>query len=105
MAFQTFNMYVKPFRIKVASGIFQQVMDTMLSRLEFVTAYLDDIFIKSGNKEEHSQHVLEVSKRINEYGFKLKDEKCIFFLTKIKYLGQIIDENGRKLNPTKREGY
>lgn len=43
----------------VAPGSFQQVMNTMLSGLEFATAYLDDFFfIKSKNKE-HRHHVLE----------------------------------------------
>ena len=34
--------------------------------------------------------------KIDEYGFKLGSEKCEFFMKQIKYLGQIIDENGRR---------
>eukprot|EP00106_Octopus_bimaculoides_P020916 XP_014788358.1 PREDICTED: uncharacterized protein K02A2.6-like [Octopus bimaculoides] len=36
-----------PFGIKVAPGIFQQVMDTMLAGSDFAIAYLDSILIKS----------------------------------------------------------
>ena len=71
--------------------LFQQITDTMLAVLNFATAYLDDILIKSENLEEHKTHVKEVFKRIQEYGFKLGLEKCEFYMNKIKYLGQIID--------------
>ena len=36
-----------PFGVKVMPAIFQQVMDTMLSGLDFAVAYLDDILMKS----------------------------------------------------------
>ena len=30
-------------------------------------------------------------------------EKCVFFLSKIKYLGQVIDEKGRTLDPNRAD--
>ena len=59
----------------------------MLADLDFATAYLDYILIKSKNWEDHAKHVTEVFKRIKEFGFKLSMEKCEYFLSKIKYLG------------------
>ena len=82
------------FGIKVAPAIFQQVIYTMLSGFDFSIGYLDDILMKSETTEQHRKHVFQEFKRINEYGFTLKDTKCEFFLNKIKYLGQIIDKNG-----------
>ena len=35
-----------PFGLKVGPSLFQQIMDTMLSGLEYTMAYLDDIVIK-----------------------------------------------------------
>ena len=92
-----------PFGVKVAPSIFQQVMDTMLAGLDFAIAYLDDILIKSENNKQHCEHVREVFKRIDEYGFKLSSEKCEFFMTQVKYLGQIINENGRQPDPERAE--
>ena len=43
------------FRVKVAPGIFQQIMDTMLSRLDFAVAYLDDILTYHDNIEQHKK--------------------------------------------------
>ena len=91
------------FGLKVAPSLFQQIMDTMLSGLEYAMAYLDDILIKSKNFEEHKSHVREVFKRIEKYGFKVRLEKCKFCMNKIEYLGQIIDHEGRRPNP-KRTG-
>ena len=39
------------FRIKISPAIFQQVMDMMLSGLEFAVTYLEDIMLKSENAE------------------------------------------------------
>ncbi|XP_029643530.2 uncharacterized protein K02A2.6-like [Octopus sinensis] len=83
-----------PFGVKVALAIFQQVMDTMLADCEFAVPYLDDILIKRESREQNIEHIEEVFKQINDYGFKVSEDKCEFFLTKIKYLGQFIDENG-----------
>ena len=43
---------------------------------DIATAYLDDILIKSKNQEDHARHVIEVLKKIKEFGFKFSMEKC-----------------------------
>ena len=68
----------------------------MLSGLDFAVAYLDDILIKGENAEENKKNIFEVFRRIQSYGFKLKFEKCEFFMNKIKYLGQIIEQHSRR---------
>ena len=67
----------------------------MLSDLEFVVAYLDDILMNSQNVE-NKENVHKVFSRIQVYGFKLKESKCDFFMEKINYLGHIIDKDGRR---------
>ena len=85
-----------PFGIKVAQAIFQEVMDTMLDGLDFAIAYLDDINIISKSKERHRENVRRLFSRIQEFGFKVKEEKCEFFFEEIKYLCHIIDKDGRR---------
>ena len=72
-----------PFEAKVAPAIFQQVMDTMLSGLEFAITYLDDILMNSQSAEPHKAHVYKVFKRIQDYGFKQKDGKNENILAKL----------------------
>ena len=77
-------------------------MDTMLADLNFATAYLYNILIKTKN-QDHAKHVLEVFKKIKKFCFKLTLEKCEFFLSKIKYLRQVINEKGRTPDPNRTD--
>ncbi|KAA3677466.1 uncharacterized protein DEA37_0014526 [Paragonimus westermani] len=90
-----------PFGVKCAPAIFQQIMDTMLNCLAFAVSYMDDIIIVSPSPDEHKTHLEQVFNRIHEYGFTLRKQKCEFFLPQIKYLGFIVDCNGRRPDPAK----
>ncbi|EFO91976.1 hypothetical protein CRE_11440 [Caenorhabditis remanei] len=90
-----------PFGVKSAPGIFQQIMDTMLNGLEGVSTYLDDIIICGSTIEEHNERVFKVFGRIQEYGFRIKMEKCSFLMEEIKFLGFIINKQGRRPDPEK----
>ena len=52
------------FGIKVAPAIFQQMIDTMLTGLDFSIGYLDDSLMKSETIEQHRKHVFQVFERI-----------------------------------------
>ena len=52
-----------PFGVKVASNIFQQRLDAMLPGLDFSVAYLDDLLIRSKNRNEHAEHREQVFAR------------------------------------------
>eukprot|EP00106_Octopus_bimaculoides_P019506 XP_014786948.1 PREDICTED: uncharacterized protein K02A2.6-like [Octopus bimaculoides] len=84
-----------PFGLKMASAIFQQIMDTLLANCEFAIPYLDDILTKSNSHEQHVEHIKAVFEKIKVFGFTLSEEKCKFSLPQIKYLGQIIGKSGR----------
>ena len=59
-----------PFVLNVASSLFQQVMDTMLAGLEFTTAYLDEIQLRSENNELCKKHIKAVFQKIDEARFR-----------------------------------
>ena len=90
-----------PFGVKCAPAIFQQIMDTMLSGLTNAMAYLDDIIVVSSSKQEHLRHLELVFERIHSFGFKLRPEKCSFMMPSVRYLGSIIDQEGRRPDPDK----
>ena len=46
---------------------------------------------------------LKCLKKNKRIWFKLSMEKCEFFLLKIKYLGQVIDEKGRTPDPNRAD--
>ena len=74
-------------------------MDTMLGDLGYATAYLDDILVTSKTTADHRNHIINVFEKLQEYGFKVKEAKCDFFLSEIKYLGHIINRDGLRPDP------
>ena len=74
-------------------------MDTMLSDLEYATAYLDDILVTSKTTAEHLNHIINVFEKLQEYRFKVSEANCDFFLPEIKFLVHIINRNGRRPDP------
>ena len=76
-------------------------MDTMLSGLDFAVAYLDDILLKSKNPEERKKKCFPGFQKDSGLLIQAERWKCEVFMNKIKYLEQIIDENGRKPDPAR----
>lgn len=76
-------------------------MDAMTSGLEGTMAYLDDIIVTGKSVEEHKRGVVAVLKRLQDFGFRVRLEKCAFLQREIKYLGFGISAKGRQLDPTK----
>lgn len=89
--------------VKSAPGAFQQLMNGMIADLEGVESFLDDIIVFSKTEVEHHQRLEALFKRLEEYGFHLREEKCSVLQREIKYLGHIVDENGLRPDPSKIE--
>ncbi|EYC31243.1 hypothetical protein Y032_0004g2046 [Ancylostoma ceylanicum] len=89
------------FGVKSAPGIFQQIIDSMIAGLNGVAAYLDEIIVTGRNMEEHRQNLEALFERIHTYGFRVRIEKCTFMMSEIRYLGDIIDKDGRRPDPEK----
>ena len=88
-----------PFGVKTAPAIFQQMMDTMLTGISGAAAYLDDIIIMGTDAKDLIKKLDAVLARIADYGLRLRADKCDFFMERVKYLGFIIDKNGRQPDP------
>ena len=69
-------------------------MDNILQGLPGVICYLDDVLITGKTDEEHLANIEAVFARLEEYGIRLKLNKCAFMKESVQYLGHIIDRNG-----------
>ncbi|XP_055689215.1 uncharacterized protein K02A2.6-like [Lutzomyia longipalpis] len=89
--------------IRSAPGIFQEIVERMLQGIPGVISYFDDICVASENSEDHYATLKLVFKRLEEFNFKVRLEKCKFFADSIKFLGIITDKNGLHPDPEKTE--
>ncbi|KAL6455395.1 hypothetical protein MHYP_G00361710 [Metynnis hypsauchen] len=90
-----------PFGITSAPALFQRAMDQILSGLPGVQCYLDDILVTGRNDTEHLNNLDRALGRLEEYGLRVRKDKCDFFKSSVEYLGHVIDSDGLHTAPSK----
>ena len=84
-----------PMGINCAPDIFQAKMNNLMSGLEYVKTYLDDLLILSnGTFEDHLSKVGTVLQRLSSAGLKVHRKKSIFGNSSVDYLGYVITREG-----------
>nr|GEV28778.1 putative reverse transcriptase domain-containing protein [Tanacetum cinerariifolium] len=92
-----------PFGLTNAPAVFMDLMNRVCKSYldKFVIVFIDDILIYSKNKQEHEEHlklILELLKREQLYA---KFSKCEFWISKVQFLGHVIDSQGIHVDPAK----
>lgn len=87
--------------VKTAPGIFQEIMTKLLSGTSKTFAFIDDIILGGKGQKEHDEVLLEVLQRIQDHGFKLRDDKCRFGKKSLPFCGHIVSKDGIRPNPEK----
>ena len=97
----TFCYKVMPFGLKNAGATFQRLVDKVLRNLlgGTVSAYVDDIVVKSKRAEDHAEDLRQVFNALKSSGMSLNPEKCMFGVSEGKFLGFMISERGIDVNP------
>lgn len=90
-----------PFGITSAPALFQGAMDQILSGLSGVQCYLDDLLITGPDEQTHLRNLDATLQRLEEYGLKVRKDKCEFFRPSVEYLGYVIDSTGLHKAPSK----
>jgi hypothetical protein len=82
--------------------IFQAKMMDLMQSLEYVRAYIDDLFsIPRGSFVDHLNKLKTMLTRLRDAGLKVNAPKCTFCAKEIEYLGYILTSDGIKPQPKK----
>ena len=102
--FSLFEPTVMFFGLCNSPATFQHMMDHIfIMELDAgtVIVYIDDILIPTDTKEEQVAIVKEVLKKIRDNDLFLKPEKCEFSVTRVEFLGMVIEQGEIKMDPKK----
>ncbi|XP_055621930.1 uncharacterized protein K02A2.6-like [Toxorhynchites rutilus septentrionalis] len=83
-----------PFGISSAASTFQRIMDGILTGIEGVQSYLDDIMIGSDTIEGLIATTYEVLDQLKKHKVKVNLSKSEFLVREIQYLGHKVSERG-----------
>ena len=83
-----------PFGVFSAPKLFQRRISQILEGLEGVLFQMDDVLIIGRDKPQHDERLIAAMKRIEATGVTLNSEKCEFAMSRVKFLGHIIDQEG-----------
>jgi hypothetical protein len=99
----TFCYTVMPFGLRNAGATFQFGVDTMFKPLlgNTMSAYVDDLLVKSRRREDHVEDLQEAFNLMRKYNVRLNPEKCAFGVSSGKFLGYMVTPNGIEANPDK----
>jgi hypothetical protein len=99
----SFEYQVMPFGLTNAPAAFQRFMNEIFADLldVCVVVYLDDILIYSSDPSQHSEHVLEVLRRLKAHNLYCKASKCEFSTDSTEFLGFVCTQDGIKMDDTK----
>ncbi|CAH8499798.1 unnamed protein product [Schistosoma intercalatum] len=92
--FGLFKCNFLPFGLSCSPAIFQEVMNKVVSDLEGVEAYQDDLIVHGSNKAVHDQRLIALLRRLIEKNITVDPNKCSFCLSSFECLGYLVDGNG-----------
>lgn len=84
------------FGITCAPEIFQKLLEQILSGIEGVLIFIDDIVIYAPTKEIHDERLRKVLDRLREYTVTLNKEKCKFGVEEVNFYGHRLSATGIK---------
>ncbi|GKA98342.1 putative reverse transcriptase domain-containing protein [Tanacetum coccineum] len=100
-----YEFQVMLFRLTNAPKVFMNSMNRVCKQYldRFVIVFIDDILIYSKSRKEHEGHLKLILKLLKEEELYAKFSKCEFLLSKVQFLGHVIDSEGIHIYPAKIE--
>ncbi|GJR47154.1 putative reverse transcriptase domain-containing protein [Tanacetum coccineum] len=100
-----YEFQVMPFGLSNMPAVFMDLMKRVCRPYldKFVIVFIDDILVYSKTKEEDDAHLRLILKLLKKEELYTKFSKCDFWLSKVQFLGHVIDSEGIHVDPAKNE--
>ncbi|GJR97939.1 putative reverse transcriptase domain-containing protein [Tanacetum coccineum] len=100
-----YEFQVMPFGLTNAPAVFMDLMNRVCKPYldRFMLVLIDDIFIYSKSIKEHEGHLKLILNLLKKQELYAKFSKCEFWLSKVQFLGHMIDSEGIHVDPAKIE--
>ncbi|GJU79903.1 putative reverse transcriptase domain-containing protein [Tanacetum coccineum] len=100
-----YEFQVIPFGLTNAPAVFMDLINRMCKPYldRFVIVFIDEILIYFKSRKEHEGHLGLILKLLKEEKLYAKFLKCEFWLSKVQFLGHVIDSEGIQVDPAKIE--
>ena len=97
-----FCYIVMPFGHKNVGATYQRMATALLPDMMHneVEVYVDDMIMKSKEREDHIINLRKFFKRINEYRLRLNSQKCTFGVIAGKLLGFLVSDREIEVDPS-----
>ncbi|CAI2735531.1 unnamed protein product [Schistosoma spindalis] len=92
--FGLFKYNFLPFGLSCSPAIFQEVMNNVISDLEGVEFYQDDLIVHGSDKVVHNQRLIASLRRLIEKYITVNPNKCSFCVSNFECHGYLVDGHG-----------
>ena len=100
-----FEFTVMPFELTNALATFMDLLHRVFQPYldQFVVVFMDDILIYSQSEWEHEYHLRIVLQLLRDHQLYVKINKCEFWLTEVRFLGNVVSVSGVSVDLEKVE--
>ncbi|GKA15916.1 putative reverse transcriptase domain-containing protein [Tanacetum coccineum] len=100
-----YEFQVMPFGLTNVLAVIMDLMNRVCKPYldKFVIVFIDDILIYSKSRKEHEEHLKLILRLLKKEELYAKFSKCEFWLSKVQFLGHVIDSEGVHVDPAKIE--
>ncbi|GJS76009.1 putative reverse transcriptase domain-containing protein [Tanacetum coccineum] len=100
-----YEFQVMLFGLTNAPAVFMDLMNRVCKPYldKFMIVFIDDILIYSKNKQEHEEHLKQILELLKKEELYAKFSKYEFWISKVLFLGHMIDSKGIHVDPAKIE--
>nr|GEX19460.1 putative reverse transcriptase domain-containing protein [Tanacetum cinerariifolium] len=100
-----YKFQIMHFGLTNAPAVFMDLINRVCKPFldKFIIVFIDDILIYSRNKVEHEGHLKQILELLKKEELYAKFPKCDFWLSKVQFIGHVIDSEGIHVDPAKIE--